>query len=228
MTIDEDSTFLQSGGDSLKALRLCEDILTAVGATSPELLEVVLDRTFSDVLGHVVRVMQPLENSRSSLSEARKRHADAPPVVQAKRERTAAERPQGETWAVRVIRRAGEVIEIRNPQTNKNIQADRENDSSKKRRGDVLGLSLSWSSDTGRCVDASPVLLVQHRTDQRSDEGQTTVFIGSHSHRIQALDLTTGSLLWERVLGDRIEASAAVTRCGSLVVIGQYQLSEYE
>ncbi|XP_049911381.1 beta-alanine-activating enzyme [Epinephelus moara] len=226
-TINEESNFLLSGGDSLKALHLCEDILAAVGATSPELLEVILDGTFSDVLRHVERVTltAPLENSRSSPFEAKKRHSDAPPVVPAKRGRTdstAAERPQGETWAVKVIRRAGEVMEMQNrrPQTNGNFKADAPGvkDPSKKCRDDVLGLSLSWSSDTGRCVDASPVLLVQHRTDVKS----ATVFIGSHSHRIQALDLTTGSLLWERVLGDRIEASATVSRCGSLVVIGCY------
>lgn len=201
-----------------------------MGATSPELLEVILDGTFSDVLRHVARatLMLPLENSPPSLPEAKKHHADAPSAVPAKRERkqsTAAE----ETWAVKVIRRAGVVIDmkIRNPETNTNSRGDAldAKDSSKKRGGDALSLSLSWSSDTGRCVDASPVLLVQYRTDQRSDEGKTTAFIGSHSHRIQALDLITGSLLWERVLGDRIEASAAVSHCGSLVVIGQYQPS---
>ncbi|KAK5869916.1 hypothetical protein PBY51_024593 [Eleginops maclovinus] len=228
-TIDEKSNFMLSGGDSLKALHLCEDILTAFGVTSLELLEVILDGTFSDVLRHVQRItlLPPLEESRSQTSEAKKRHAEAPSVVEAKRERTesrAVERPQGETQAFKVIRRAGEVIEIRNPEANKNIQTEAlgEKDLSARGRGDIRGLSLSWSSDTGRCVDASPVLQVQQKTDPRSGKGKTTVFIGSHSHRIQALDLTTGSLLWERVLGDRIEASAAVSHCGSLVVIGCY------
>lgn len=120
-------------------------------------------------------------------------------------------------------------MKVRNPETNKNFQAEApgEKDSGEKHGDATLGLSLSWSSDTGRCVDASPVLLVREGAGQRSDKGKTTVFIGSHSHRIQALDLVTGSLLWERVLGDRIEASAAVSRCGSLVVIGQHQLHQY-
>ena len=208
-----------SGGDSLKALHLCEDILTAVGVKSPELLEVLLDGTFSDVLRHVARVVLtlPLDNSRSALPEARKRLNDAPVVAPAKRERTESTAAE-EMWAVKVIRRAGGQtdLKLRNPETHTSFQAD-------ARCVGALGLSLSWSSDTGRCVDASPVLLVQSRNDQRSDEGTTTVFIGSHSHRIQALDLTTGSLLWERVLGDRIEASAAVSRCRSLVVVGQCQ-----
>lgn len=230
--IDEESNFLFSGGDSLKALRLCEDILTAAGVTSPELLEVILDGTFSDVLHHVARVMQiqPVGINSTSLSEAKKRQYYSPTDVPAKKEHidfTAAERLQAEKRSVRVIRR-GEVIgmNIRNTDNNKNVQGDwlRERDMSEE---DNLCLSLSWSSDTGRCVDASPVLLVCDSSSQRSDVTRSTVFIGSHSHRIQALDLITGSLLWERVLGDRIEASATLSHCGTLVVVGQCHLFEY-
>uniref|UniRef100_UPI0037E8EB12 beta-alanine-activating enzyme n=1 Tax=Semicossyphus pulcher TaxID=241346 RepID=UPI0037E8EB12 len=208
-TIDVESNFLLSGGDSLKALHLCEDVLAAAGVTSPELLEVVLDRNFSDVLHHVERLtlMLPLESKKS---EGKKRPAEAPSAVPAKREHT--ERLQEEKRPFRVIRRAGEVMEVRNPETNINSEADKV----RGKDSGVLDLSLSWSSDTGRCVDASPVLLVEEKKDK------TTVFIGSHSHRMQALDLTTGGLLWERVLGGRIEASAAVSRCGSLVIIGCY------
>lgn len=75
-----------------------------------------------------------------------------------------------------------------------------------------LSLQVCWSSDTGRCVDASPLLLIRPE--------RATVFIGSHSHRMQALDLSSGEVLWERVLGDRLEASAAVSKCGTLVALG--------
>ncbi|XP_066532812.1 beta-alanine-activating enzyme [Hoplias malabaricus] len=78
----------------------------------------------------------------------------------------------------------------------------------------LLNLQILWSSDTGRCVDASPVLLV--------DPDRATVFIGSHSHRLQALDMSSGALVWERVLGDRLESSAAVSKCGTLVAVGSY------
>lgn len=182
----------------------------------------MLDRTFSDVLLHVARATTapPLENGPPSpLPEAKKRCVDAPSAVPAKRggkRSTAAE----ESWFAKVVRRAGEVtdLKINRPETNANFR----DDSAKKPSGVHLGLSQSWSSDSGRCVDASPVLLVQDRTGQRSEGG--TVFIGSHSHRFQALDLTSGSLLWERVLGDRIESSAAVSLCGSLVIVGQSQI----
>ncbi|XP_034560658.1 beta-alanine-activating enzyme [Notolabrus celidotus] len=201
--VEEDSNFLLSGGDSLKALLLCEDVLAAAGGASPELLEVILDGSFSEVLQHVERMTAtlPHKSETSPLSDAKKRPAGAPSAAPAKRGHT--ERRQEERRGFRVLRRAGAVMESKHPETDVNSEEE-----------GALELSLSWSSDTGRCVDASPVLLV---TDTK-----TTVFIGSHSHRIQALDLTTGSLLWERVLGDRIEASAAVSRCGSLVVIGCY------
>lgn len=78
-----------------------------------------------------------------------------------------------------------------------------------------LALRVRWSSDTGRCVDASPVLLVD------SVSGAVTAFIGSHSHRMQALDLGSGALRWERVLGDRLESSATVSACGTLIAVGQ-------
>lgn len=219
-TIDEDSNFLLSGGDSLKALHLCEDILTAAGAASADLLEVVLDGTFSDVLSHVTRAAQTatLENRHLRPSGQVKRHSDVPPAAPTKRERKRSIVAE-ETWAVKVLRRAGEVVDIRIPKPILPDDAIKQNNSSGQ---DGVDLSLSWSSDTGRCVDASPVLLVRYRTDQSPDEGKPTVIIGSHSHRIQALDLISGSLVWERVLGGRIEASAAVSHCGSLVVVGQF------
>uniref|UniRef100_I3J472 Aminoadipate-semialdehyde dehydrogenase n=1 Tax=Oreochromis niloticus TaxID=8128 RepID=I3J472_ORENI len=228
VTIDKKSNFLLSGGDSLKALHLCEDILAAVGVTSPELLEVILDGTFSDIMNHVARARGILEheNSESTLSQAKRRHDESTSQVLEKRVRkdwTATESLQVEKQAVKVIRRGGEVIEmnIRYTEDDKTVQNQLLGVRESCGEAD-LGLSLSWSSDTGRCVDASPVLLVQNRADHRSNLFKATVFIGSHSHRIQAVDVATGNLMWERVLGDRIEGSAAVSRCGSLVVIGCY------
>lgn len=230
MTIDEKSNFLLSGGDSLKALHLCEDILATVGVTSPELLEVVLDGTFSDIVHHVARAtgMPEHEDGPSTLPQAKRRHADSTSVVLAKRVRKdSAERPPVQDQAVKVLRRGGEVTEMNSGHAEDDDILQSEIPGEKEFHGDAdVGLSVSWFSDTGRCVDASPVLLIQNRTDRRSDVSET-VFIGSHSHRIQALDITTGNLLWERVLGGRIEASAAVSHCGTLVVLGLCQRCEY-
>ncbi|XP_012721863.2 beta-alanine-activating enzyme [Fundulus heteroclitus] len=220
-SVDEQSNFLYSGGDSLKALRLCEDILAAVGVSSPQLLEVILDGSFSDVL-HLATQMLPERHGSSPSS--RKRAADLPAAVPAKRGRQA-ERTERQSLRCTVVRRGGEVQAM----DRGDVDAGEEpwdgkdaGDDSHKRGGVCLG--LSWSSDTGRCVDASPVILVRGVSGQRA---RATVFVGSHSHRIQALDLLSGSLLWERVLGDRMEASAAVSRCGALVVVGSYDGGVY-
>uniref|UniRef100_A0A673VPF4 Aminoadipate-semialdehyde dehydrogenase n=1 Tax=Salmo trutta TaxID=8032 RepID=A0A673VPF4_SALTR len=291
--IQEDSNFLFSGGDSLQALRLCDDITTAVGVTSSGLLEVILDGSFSEILRHVATATLtfPSELSRTSHPVAMKRPADPVSSAQPKRQHTdpysttAAEWPLGVVVsslkkAVRctVVRRAGEVVEMGQSdylRTNENSYSDSEgpikrtrntqekganestesnhsqkfgsnkwternhsqavetNDPSASsvtpplREAGGLGLGVSWESDTGRCVDASPVLLIQRGADGASGGTRATVFIGSHSHRMQALDLTTGGLLWERVLGDRIESSSAVSRCGRLVVVGCYDGGVY-
>ncbi|XP_029001762.1 beta-alanine-activating enzyme [Betta splendens] len=211
-TISEESNFLVSGGDSLKALCLCEDIVTTVGIDSSELLEIILDRTFSDILHHVAGQTLP-----ASLSVGNRQQTDAQPEDLAKKKRRATESHALEEMhkkerVLKVIRRANELTEV-------NIRRPEKAASSWVGPFGALDISLSWSSDTGRCVDASPVVLVQEGTNQK---GRATVFIGSHSHRVQALDLDSGSLLWERVLGGRIEASAAVSHCGTLLVIGCY------
>lgn len=193
MSINEDSNFLLSGGDSLKALVFYEDLLTAAGVASPELLEIILDGTFSDILHHISNTERKQDTEFKP--EAKKRHLDNSEVL-VKRER----KEIGTKF--QVIKRASHVQFKTNT-----------NNSDFKNISPQLG--LCWWSDTGRCVDASPVILVHL-------SGKSTVFIGSHSHRIQALDLDSGGLLWERVLGDRIEASAVVSQCGTLVIVGCY------
>nr|XP_033800622.1 beta-alanine-activating enzyme isoform X2 [Geotrypetes seraphini] len=80
-----------------------------------------------------------------------------------------------------------------------------------------LTLCLRWKSDTGKCVDASPLAVLS-----AEGESSATVYIGSHSHRMQALDLHSGSVKWERILGDRIESSACVSKCGNFIIVGCY------
>lgn len=197
----------------MKALRLCEDVLTSVGVDSPQLLEILLDGTFSDVLHHVAGQTLPSRpEDAAAPSVAKRRRADAQPEVLATKERRASEPGAAEDGrAVRVIRRANEVMEV-------NARRPERNTGSWVGPSGAVDVSLSWSSDTGRCVDASPVLLVREGADGKR---QATAFVGSHSHRMQALDLDSGRLVWERVLGDRIEASAAVSRCGTLLVVGR-------
>ncbi|KAG7263220.1 hypothetical protein CRUP_036226 [Coryphaenoides rupestris] len=252
--VEDDAHFLFSGGDSLKALCLWEDIVDTVGLNGKRLLEVLLEGSFAEVVRHVASEtgLPCVTDGRQNAPVARKRSGDHP-VSQAvsKRERSAPDDRHGsegssECRRVKVLRRAGQVLDMNvsdpetvsgpSPETTvTNIKTDsaavRASEAGVS-RGASSGpaelesgtpeLHVRWSSDTGRCVDASPLLVVAVAQD-RVDGGvaqRTTVFIGSHSHRMQALDLHSGELLWERVLGDRIESSAVVTRCGSQVASG--------
>ncbi|KAJ6668618.1 hypothetical protein lerEdw1_012100 [Lerista edwardsae] len=80
-----------------------------------------------------------------------------------------------------------------------------------------LTFHIRWKSDLGKCVDASPLLVIP-----AADEFPASVYIGSHSHTIQAIDLYSGKVRWERNLADRIESSACVSKCGNFVIIGCY------
>ncbi|KAK7831815.1 hypothetical protein U0070_016445 [Myodes glareolus] len=83
--------------------------------------------------------------------------------------------------------------------------------------GAEMVLRERWRSDTGKCVDASPLLVMA-----AADPSSTTVYIGSHSHRVKAVDLYSGKTRWEQLLGDRIESSACVSKCGNFIVVGCY------
>ena len=76
-------------------------------------------------------------------------------------------------------------------------------------------MSVKWTHDTGKCVDASPLVTV-------GDQTTPTVFIGSHSGVFVALCALSGRCLWKVQLSDRIESSACLSTNGTLVVVGAY------
>ncbi|KAK7097520.1 hypothetical protein V1264_004483 [Littorina saxatilis] len=81
-------------------------------------------------------------------------------------------------------------------------------------------LELQWAVNTGKCVDASPLVATTRH-------GKSIVYIGSHSHKFFAIDLKSGRVLWCTELGDRVEGSACRSPCGSLVVVGCYDSNIY-
>ncbi|XP_055290700.1 beta-alanine-activating enzyme isoform X3 [Moschus berezovskii] len=84
-------------------------------------------------------------------------------------------------------------------------------------RAEKMELRVRWRSDTGKCVDASPLVVIP-----AIDKSSATVYIGSHSHRMMAVDLYSGKVKWEQILGDRIESSACVSKCGNFIIVGCY------
>ncbi|NXR69928.1 ACSF4 enzyme, partial [Rhadina sibilatrix] len=80
-----------------------------------------------------------------------------------------------------------------------------------------LALCVRWKSNTRKCVDASPLVIIP-----AEEEVSASVYVGSHSHAMQAIDLDLGEIKWEKTLGDRIESSACVSKCGNFIVVGCY------
>ncbi|XP_053796427.1 beta-alanine-activating enzyme isoform X3 [Vidua chalybeata] len=80
-----------------------------------------------------------------------------------------------------------------------------------------LALCVRWKSNTRKCVDASPLVIIPAK-----EEVSACVYVGSHSHALQAIDLDLGEIKWEKTLGDRIESSACVSKCGNFIVVGCY------
>ncbi|XP_035182173.1 beta-alanine-activating enzyme isoform X2 [Oxyura jamaicensis] len=80
-----------------------------------------------------------------------------------------------------------------------------------------LTLFTRWKSNTRKCVDASPLVIIPFK-----DELSASVYVGSHSHTMQAVDLDSGEIKWEKTLGDRIESSACISKCGNFIIVGCY------
>jgi len=73
-----------------------------------------------------------------------------------------------------------------------------------------------WKVDMHKCVDASPLVVAY------PEERMSCVFIGSHSGFMRCLDLADGTILWERLLPDRIESSASIALRTSRIAVGCY------
>ena len=78
-----------------------------------------------------------------------------------------------------------------------------------------MSLSHQWSYDTGKCVDASPVIV-------DSTESGAHVYIGSHSHDFCCVCLSSGERVWNVKLHDRVESSACVSDDGQWLIVGEW------
>ena len=78
----------------------------------------------------------------------------------------------------------------------------------------IFNFKKRWQFDTKKCVDASPLVVCN------GDHSSCIVYIGSHSHRFFAVNGNNGVLIWKVELGDRIESSAALSKCGTKIIVG--------
>ena len=75
----------------------------------------------------------------------------------------------------------------------------------------ISDISLEWKFDTLKCVDATPLLVLE--------EQRELIMIGSHSSKFSCID-DSGNLVWQYEAMDRIESSAAISRCKNYVLFG--------
>ena len=82
----------------------------------------------------------------------------------------------------------------------------------------MCSFEAKWKVDTGKCVDASPLLV-----HDKSCDPQETVYIRSHSGKFFAICFRTGQVLWETQLTDRVESSACLSTCDQFVTVGKFK-----
>ncbi|XP_061848549.1 beta-alanine-activating enzyme isoform X2 [Colius striatus] len=271
--ISKDGVFLYSGGDSLKALRFCEEIEMLVGKAVPGLLEVILSCSIEEVYRHILKILFPDEDKLMNYDNVLKRKlsGNGGEEFYGKYTKLTSERDlevASGLYSFIALRRGNHFFSVnftvsfmqpsntvqvgvellqqpsflhfmtagvmKSPAQgyeleNRNLTA--ENKANKTDCCSVqqihaecshvttpeLALCIRWKSDTRKCVDASPLVIVPSK-----EEVSAAVYVGSHSHAMQAIDLDLGEIKWEKTLGDHIESSACISKCGNFIVVGCY------
>ncbi|XP_049742191.1 beta-alanine-activating enzyme isoform X4 [Elephas maximus indicus] len=256
LTIPEESLFLPSGGDSLKSIRLLNEVESLVGVSVPGLLEIILSSSILEIYNHILQTVFPDEDLPFSKSYGIKRKFSdiSQEETSGKSLHQKSVMPlncDNVTSAFIALNRGSQILSLNatgfltkpghcpsacssdlisqnNIQNVKSVNPPPITEKSEKpscvakvseEEKPVLGaekleLRVRWRSDTGKCVDASPLVIVP-----AIDKSSATVYIGSHSHRMKAVDLYSGKVKWEQILGDRIESSACVSNCGNFIVV---------
>lgn len=200
-----DVSFLEVGGDSLSALTFCNLLLQGshVRATETgDILAGLLDTVLSQPLSVVVVAL-----SRDSFHL----HAQALPVDEDMKVATVANGKLAQSQSD---------FEVR-------FVAERCHSPSLSSMKDLVRpvWEPQWRSKLGKCVDASP--LIVDFVSSHQDRSRTMVYIGSHAHNMSAFDGADGNKVWEAVLPDRVEGSAALSPDGKFVCVGCYDGALY-
>ncbi|XP_048640488.1 beta-alanine-activating enzyme isoform X3 [Marmota marmota marmota] len=258
LKVPDESLFLNSGGDSLKSIRLLNEIEELVGTSVPGLLEIILSSSILEIYNHILQTVFPDEDETFSKSYATKRKLSDTNQEEASgkylyQKSLLPLSYDSEINAFIALSRGSQILSLNTTRfltmlghypsacSDFTIQTNIENLKSLSppaifRKSEdpsyvakvceegkpVIGaekleLHVRWRSDTGKCVDASPLVIIP-----AVDKSSATVYIGSHSHRMKAVDLYSGKVRWEQTLGDRIESSACVSKCGNFIMVGCY------
>ena len=90
-----------------------------------------------------------------------------------------------------------------------------------------LVLQSAWKVELGKCNDATPLLVARHSGSSTSDRigsapppTDTVAYVGSHSYKFAAIAVESGHLLWTTTFKDRVDSSACISACGTLLAVG--------
>uniref|UniRef100_A0A803Y3F1 Carrier domain-containing protein n=1 Tax=Meleagris gallopavo TaxID=9103 RepID=A0A803Y3F1_MELGA len=248
--ISKDAVFLYSGGDSLKALQFYDEIEMLVGRGVPGLLEVILSRSIEEVYKHILKTVFPDEDQKYAKLQSEGYLKVAPGLISFIALRrgnhffsmdftSSFMQPSSTVQVGGESLQQPSFLNAVTPSITKSHMQGHEKENrtltitNKENKTDCysvqqicaecnyvttaeLALRTRWKSNTRKCVDASPLIVISSK-----DEESASVFVGSHSHAMQAIDLDTGEVKWEKNLGDRIESSACVSKCGNFIVVGK-------
>ena len=206
---NDQSRFVESGGKSIDALTFVDRLDTELQRLSfrfnfGQVLDKLLHETFETLRRFLVEQVLDKRGNEEKHSIKRMRRIDEQSNLP---HRT---RSEDETTPVSYIR-----------WFSKNQRVENEHISGGRRvRENPLPrhLSIEWTYDTGKCVDATPLLVVVSADIRR-------ILVGSHSHRFVCLDANANGrrVVWSFSAGDRIESSACLSKCGRFVYFGTCQ-----
>ncbi|XP_059526629.1 beta-alanine-activating enzyme isoform X2 [Myotis daubentonii] len=259
LKVPDESLFLNSGGDSLKSIRLLNEIEKLVGTSVPGLLEIILSNSILEIYNHILQTVFPDEdltfrenyatkrkfsnvNQEETSGKSLHQKSDMPLnldsginafialsrgsqilSVNATKFLTKLKHCPSAYSSDLISQTAIKKVKSLNPPALLGQSKDSTcvekvyEDGTSVIRAETMELRVRWRADTGKCVDASPLVVIP-----AVDKSSATVYIGSHSHRMMAVDLYSGKVKWEQLLGDRIESSACVSKCGNFIVVGCY------
>ncbi|XP_054422744.1 beta-alanine-activating enzyme [Pteronotus mesoamericanus] len=258
LKVPDESLFLNSGGDSLKSLRLLNEIEKFVGTSVPGLLEIILSRSILEIYSHILQTVFPDEdlifsknyaskrkfsdiNQEETSGESSHQKSAVPLTLDSEINAFIALSRGSQTLSLNTTRflsklehcpsACPDLISQPSIQKVKSLSPPALTGKSKDSTcvenvyedgtpvtgAETMELCVRWVADTGKCVDASPLVVIP-----AVDKSSATVYIGSHSHRMMAVDLYSGKVKWEQILGDRIESSACISKCGNFIVVGCY------
>ncbi|XP_035681596.1 beta-alanine-activating enzyme-like [Branchiostoma floridae] len=240
---NQELSFLAGGGNSLTAVQLVENLQSTFGHTFPDALDIILHQTLGDLMSQEKRpgIRHPNEQQRKKMKISE--DTDTVDILPSedtivkpfhKRTQVSQDVPRSNNCTRAVLRGSQTVCLQPNTEENGQVNClvpDVPSVSTALEDVSCLATELAameitmetvWTCDTGKCVDASPLLLTEV-----SWYPAGVVFIGSHSHKFCAIAMDTGKLLWETKLGDRVESSACCSTDGELIIVGCYDNCVY-